>query len=68
MIIFEGLMVLLLIASFVFGRFIVNRVYKWYMKVMDIDALFIKPRTKIVHYIIVGGIIWVLVLKIFLKV
>ncbi len=66
MIMFDFAVFLLFVMSFAIGRIVVTKLYNVYMRIMNVDIMYIRLRIKLIHYIIAGGIIWVLVLKILL--
>ncbi len=64
----EKLGIALLVVSAILGICIVNYAYKLYMKIMNIDHMYYNPKKKITYMIIVGGAIWMLLLKLFVRV
>lgn len=62
----ETLGVVLLVISAILGICIVNYAYRLYMKIMNIDRMYYNSKKKISYMIIVGGAIWMLLLKMFM--
>lgn len=62
----EVLGVILLVVAAILGICIVNYAYRLYMKIMNIDSMYYNPKKKITYMIIVGGAIWLLLMKLFM--
>lgn len=60
----DFILLLSLVISMILGVIIVNKGYNVYMKIMDIDYMYISTRTKRALYILVGGFIWIVFLGI----
>lgn len=64
----EIIAMILLIAATIIGIIIVNLLYKLYMKIMNIDYFIFDGKKKLIHIIIVSGGLWLMFLKIFLRI
>ena len=63
----ESLGIVLFIVSVILGIIIVNFGYKLYMKILDADSMYYSPKKKLIYIIIVSGVIWRLLLALFVK-
>ena len=61
----ETLGVVLLVISAILGIIIVNFAYRLYMQIFNIDSMYYNPKKKLTYIIIVGGAIWMFLLKLF---
>lgn len=61
----EVLAIALFVVAGIIGTIIVNFAYKLYMKIMGADTMYYSPKKKLVYIIIVGGAIWMFMLKLF---
>jgi len=64
----ETIAMILLIAAAIIGIIIVNLLYKLYMKIMNIDYFIFDGKKKLIYIIIVSGGLWLMFLKIFLRI
>ena len=64
----ETIAMILLIAAAIIGIIIVNLLYKLYMKIMNIDYFIFNGKKKLIYIIIVSGGLWLMFLKIFLRI
>ena len=64
----EVLGIILMVVSAILGIVTVNYAYRLYMKIMNIDTMYYNPRKKHIYMFIVGGAIWLFLMKIFMGV
>ncbi|MDD4689404.1 MAG: hypothetical protein PHE51_06625 [Eubacteriales bacterium] len=64
----DAVILFIMILSIILGIAIVNLCYRLYMKLLNVDFLAYSSKNKIAYIILVSGAIWMLLLKITMRI